>query len=432
MKTIGIVAEYNPFHHGHLAQYKWIRDKLGANTAIIVALTAPICQRGLPALQSPQRRAETAIKLGADLVLALPQIFSVSHAENYATAGVYLLAASGMVQMLAASSEILDKNLLERAVDFISPESETTKSLIQEYIKAGLSPHQARGKAISDQSSEEIAACFDKANARLCIEYLRALRNLPPAIKAPGFFLCPRQEIIRQNNQSYEQASASKIRAFIDDPLESGKSSKSASASNYSEKDFIKARQLLKIQKLKTLTKQMPPTSLASLLFDLQNNKILFETTYLKHLHYLLLRTDEEELSKYRYMQSGLAERLSNYSKNNNPLLEAQSLNFPKARIQRALSSLALGITEQVEQAAGPYPAYAQVLAFNKNGRYLLRKRSEQSQIPLISKFSDTQKIKAEAAQIQARIDRRAASLRSYLLGEIASEDDLLKAPLQF
>lgn len=426
MNTIGIIAEYNPFHRGHLAQYKWIREKIGENTAIVVALAAPICQRGLPALQSPQRRAENAIKLGADLVLAVPQIYSVSSAESYATAGVYLLAASGLVQMIAASSEIFDKNLLDRAADFISPESEKTKNLIQVNIKAGLSPHQARSKAIAEQSSTEIASCFDYANARLCVEYLRALRCLPSGIKAPGFFLCPRQETNIDDENSYKQASASDIRAFIEEAFKSSKAKLSSNG-----KAFNEALPIWEIEKLKTLKKHLPAQSLASLIFDLQNKQILLESSYLRYLHLLILQAEPEETSKFRYMQNGLAERLANCSKNTNPLSEAQSLNFPKARIQRALTAMALGITEEVERAAGSYPAYAQVLAFNKNGRYLLRKRAEQSKIPLISKFSDTQRILSSEAKSQAIIDRRAASLRSYLIGAIPSEEDLLKAPLR-
>ena len=49
MKTIGIVAEYNPFHNGHLYQLEKARNDTNADYLIVV-MSGDFVQRGAPAL----------------------------------------------------------------------------------------------------------------------------------------------------------------------------------------------------------------------------------------------------------------------------------------------------------------------------------------------------------------------------------------------
>ena len=48
MKTVGIIAEYNPFHTGHKYQLDQIRQKLHADY-IVIAMSGDFVQRGTPA-----------------------------------------------------------------------------------------------------------------------------------------------------------------------------------------------------------------------------------------------------------------------------------------------------------------------------------------------------------------------------------------------
>ena len=51
MKTIGIVAEYNPFHLGHALQIRESRRRAqseGEETALIAVMSGDFVQRGLP------------------------------------------------------------------------------------------------------------------------------------------------------------------------------------------------------------------------------------------------------------------------------------------------------------------------------------------------------------------------------------------------
>ena len=48
MKSIGVIAEYNPFHNGHAYQLAHIRQQLAADV-IVVVMSGNFLQRGEPA-----------------------------------------------------------------------------------------------------------------------------------------------------------------------------------------------------------------------------------------------------------------------------------------------------------------------------------------------------------------------------------------------
>ena len=78
MKTVGIVAEYNPFHAGHRKQFDRVKAEFGGETAIVCAMSGNYVQRGAPAIVDKSIRAQAAILCGADLVLELPPEISLS------------------------------------------------------------------------------------------------------------------------------------------------------------------------------------------------------------------------------------------------------------------------------------------------------------------------------------------------------------------
>ena len=65
MKVLGIVAEYDPFHHGHLYHLTEAKRQVSPDLTYIV-LSPCIKQRGSLALLSPVDRARCALEAGAD------------------------------------------------------------------------------------------------------------------------------------------------------------------------------------------------------------------------------------------------------------------------------------------------------------------------------------------------------------------------------
>ena len=90
MVITSIIAEYNPFHNGHLYQIKKARE-LGA-THIVCIMSGNFTQRGEPAIIPKHRRVLAALECGADLVLELPTIWAMSSAENFAKGSVWILS----------------------------------------------------------------------------------------------------------------------------------------------------------------------------------------------------------------------------------------------------------------------------------------------------------------------------------------------------
>ena len=82
MKIVAIVAEYNPFHYGHLYQIETIRKTFGEDTAIIAVMSGNYTQRGELALLNKVERAKCALACGVNLVLELPFPYSMSSAEH--------------------------------------------------------------------------------------------------------------------------------------------------------------------------------------------------------------------------------------------------------------------------------------------------------------------------------------------------------------
>ena len=100
MRTVGVICEYNPFHHGHLTQFRQIRTLFGEDAAIICLMSGNFVQRGECAVFDKLVRASAAVDCGASLVLELPVTGALRSAEGFARCGVEILDALG-VEMLA-------------------------------------------------------------------------------------------------------------------------------------------------------------------------------------------------------------------------------------------------------------------------------------------------------------------------------------------
>ncbi|MDO5033465.1 MAG: nucleotidyltransferase family protein [Eubacteriales bacterium] len=426
MYVVGIIAEYNPFHQGHLSQFAWIKEKLGPETRLVVALASYFCQRGCPGLQSPRQRARAALAAGADLVILLPQYFSSSAGESYAQAGVSLLAASDLVKTQAASAEFSSKKLLEEAAQLISPESPELKARIKDLVHEGLPPHQARAQALLQQGADpKLVEVFNQPNSRLCVEYLAARSALPPTWHKPGFFLCPRQE---------GSLGASSLRALIEEQALKQRQQAVWQAPwlQLTNSEAPAPSPLLQLPLLESLKNSMPQASLALLLRDLQQGHFALQADFLDLARLALTRISEAKaLTSYRDMGGGLAERLLSKLDAQNFLEAVSARNFPPGRIQRALTSYLLGIDQALRDQAGKLPAFILPLAFNRDGRYILRKMQERAQLPVFSRFSDTGRSTDPAVQSQALIERRAAALWAYFTGQSQLEGELLEPPFQ-
>ncbi|MEG1863005.1 MAG: nucleotidyltransferase family protein [Oscillospiraceae bacterium] len=171
-KSVGIVAEYNPFHTGHGYQIDFLHSK--GFEDVVVAMSGSCVQRGQFALFSKFARAEMALLGGVDLVLEIPCPFSIKSAEGFADAGVKILKNAG-VNALCFGSESDDLPLMKEIASYLLGEEYSLN--LKKYLAQNLPFPQARQSAIL-QKFELTKDFLSASNDILAIEYLKACIKL--------------------------------------------------------------------------------------------------------------------------------------------------------------------------------------------------------------------------------------------------------------
>ena len=170
MSGIGIIAEFNPLHTGH----KRIVDQAHtlADTVVCV-ISGNFVQRGDVAIIAKQQRAKFALLCGADIVAEMPVLWSMSTAQNFATAGVWQLYNLGCDKIIFGS-ECGDIDALKSAADVLC--SDNFFALATQKAKSGITFAAAR-----EQAASELGVDFTllrNPNDNLGIEYISAAKRL--------------------------------------------------------------------------------------------------------------------------------------------------------------------------------------------------------------------------------------------------------------
>lgn len=212
MSTAVIIAEYNPFHNGHKFHIEETR-RLCKVDNIAVVMSGNFVQRGEPALFNKYKRAEHAIKCGADIVIELPCIYSLSSAAYFAEGAICVASLIKNVEFLSFGSECGDIEKL-LSISALTDSVDYTKVLRNELTK-GLS-YAAASQNARQSLSDNIAL---QPNDTLGIEYIKSLNKFAPnikpiAIKRLGDY---HKILLTDDENRGEYASASAIRANLND-----------------------------------------------------------------------------------------------------------------------------------------------------------------------------------------------------------------------
>ncbi len=174
MKTAAIICEFNPFHSGH----KFLIDKAksAGATHILAVMSGNFVQRGDVAVFDKFARAKTALENGCDLVTELPERYSLTAAESFATGAVQIITALGCVDMLAFGSESGDVAALKEAAGAVDYAGRS--EFFFEQLKRGKSYPAALDAALREFYTPDVAETVACPNNTLAIEYISALDNL--------------------------------------------------------------------------------------------------------------------------------------------------------------------------------------------------------------------------------------------------------------
>lgn len=184
MKTVGIIAEYNPFHLGHEYQIQQIRRQTGAEH-IVVVMSGDFVQRGTPAWTDKFLRTRMALAGGADMVFELPVHFATASAENFAYGAVSLLHQLGFIDGICFGSECGDLDALSAIARYLVEQEEKIQQKIQKQLFCGYTYPAARAELLAEAFPdllEKFPDLLTGSNNILAIEYLKALYRLESSI----------------------------------------------------------------------------------------------------------------------------------------------------------------------------------------------------------------------------------------------------------
>lgn len=230
MKIAAVIAEYNPFHNGHLYQLQQIKQHLQAD-CIIVVMSGNFTQRGIPAIVDKHIRCKMALENGADLVFELPVYYATGSAEYFARGAVSLLDKLGVIDFLHFGSECGSIESLLSCAEIFSTEPTIYKENLQKNLKQGMSFPAARSHALAGFlakekhtdtfvfSAKELEQICCSPNNILGIEYCKELLRRHSSIKPVTLQRKGSNyndtSLPSASSESFQHASANAIREFL-------------------------------------------------------------------------------------------------------------------------------------------------------------------------------------------------------------------------
>ena len=387
ISTVGIIAEYNPFHNGHAYHIQQAKALTGADFAIVV-MSGDFVQRGEPAIFNKYLRTRMALSCGADLVLELPSVFATSSAEDFALCGIALLHRLGIVDSVCFGSEAGDLPLLRLAAEFLLKEPEHYRCLFKEYLKQGLPFPKARMEAVlsclkgSDSFSTglrtQLEQILGSPNNILGIEYLKALSRLKSPIHPVTI---PRKgQGYHSTDLTSPMASASAIRKAY------GQIPPDQTDSDWTDSDH-------------TVLNDQIRSHVPEKVFSLyQQSKPLMPDHFSGLLNYALMnqmQASPDSLANFADWNPEMAARIKagllTWGTWEERILQLKVKNITYTRASRALLHLLLNHKAEDFQAfrQSGYAPYARILGFRKEAAPLLTALKAHSQIPVITKTAD-------------------------------------------
>ncbi|MDR0425523.1 MAG: nucleotidyltransferase family protein [Clostridiales Family XIII bacterium] len=176
-KVAGIVAEYNPFHNGHLLHLEKTRELTGAQACVAV-MSGDFVQRGEPAVFDKWKRAEAAVRSGVDLVIELPFLYACNSAEFFAKGAIRLLSSMGLVTHLSFGSEAGELAPLMETASILAEEPDSFREGLRAALKSGLSYPAARSAAIEGIAGRRASRLLSGPNNILAVEYIKQIIRL--------------------------------------------------------------------------------------------------------------------------------------------------------------------------------------------------------------------------------------------------------------
>lgn len=337
--TVGVIAEYNPFHNGHLYQLEQIRS-LEKDALIIVVLSTSFTERGIPSYLDKYTKTKLCLKYGIDLVVELPFPFATQSADIFAKGAIQILKNLKVDKLYFGSECNNVEKLIRLAKETFSEEYQEKVSM---YLKEGKNYPTALGKAFSN--SEMVTTPNDLLGLSYIKEIIRQECKITP-------------KTIQRTNSFHEKelnshiASATSIRQAI-----------------IQKKDFSKA--------------------VPSSVYELLKEKYNFEESYFPFLKYKILSSDD--LSIYQTVDEGIENRIQKVIKESNCLEDLiqklKTKRYTYNRLKRMCVHILCNFTKEKAKAFTDIE-YIRILGFSDDGQKYLNRIKKEISVPIVTTLS--------------------------------------------
>ena len=364
-KIIGIIAEYNPFHNGHLYQINQIKNKY-KDSLIIICMSSCFTERGELSILNKWEKTNIALNNNIDILLELPYIYTTQSSDIFAKYSLKLLNELKINELCFG----IEKDNIEDIKLSAKTQLQNTNfdSYVKKYMDDGINYPTALNKSLKDLINIEIK----DPNELLALSYIKEIyRNNYPIDLFP----------IKRTSSYHDILSDSNV----------------VSASNI---------------RYKIINNQEYKNTIPKEVYSLLKNKKL-NNKYFEYLKYKIL--SEENLEKYLDVDEGLSTRIKKYIIKSNTLDELinniKTKRYTYNKISRMLNHIFASLTKEEVNNLKDLE-YIRILGFSKVGQKYLNEIKNNIKLPILNKY-DTNKYKT------LEIENRVTHLYSYIYDDI-------------
>lgn len=338
MEIIGIVAEYNPFHNGHLYQIQKIKEKY-PDSILVAVVSSTFTQRGTVSILNKWTKTKIALDNHIDIVIELPFVYATQSSDIFAKGAVKLLNKLKVTRIIFGT-ERDNLNELSLSADIQLNNKEYHK-LVKLYLSKGLNYPTATNKALEDLTGQVVTT----PNDLLALSYIKEIKSNNYQIKYENIKRTSSYHGTEINNNI---TSASNIRKLYQE-----------------NKD---------IDNLIPYSKEQ--------LYKVDMNKFL---PLLKYQIFL----NQDNLNKYQTVDEGIEGRIIKYITKSSTYEELinniKTKRYTYNKISRMLLHILISFTK--EEAQNINIDYIRLLGFSPNGKHYLNKIKKELDVPLITGY---------------------------------------------
>ena len=367
-KVVGIVAEYNPFHNGHLYQINKIREKY-EDATIVVVCSSSFTQRGDTSILNKFDKAKVALNNGVNLVVELPYVYSTQSSDIFASAAIKILNYL-KVDTICFGTERDSIDEIKKCADTQLNNPEYDK-IVKEQLDLGVNYPTALNKALKKLIGIEIT----EPNDLLALSYIKEIIKNKYNIE---IFSIKRTNDFHDINSNEMIVSASNIRNKL--------------INNIDIKDKV-------------------PSDVYEIL-----KNIKFNNKYFEFLKYKI--NSEDDLEKYLDVDEGLSSRIRNSIDKSNSLEELiqniKTKRYTYNKISRMLNHILCSFTKD-ERDQVKTIEYIRILGFDEVGQKHLNSIKDDIDIKILNKF--------DTSYNALEIEKRVSSIYSMIMSNIMNKE---------